>query len=354
MNIFRFPNDPSQRDPWLEWIKNLGQNGTVNPKPTVWDLLTHKNEPYMDAHKRALKLIEESRKAEVERALAQLYFEAQVKKALQRNSGAGKDTRYGAPVKTAAELGHQAAAAVIHRRMIPTSSQQYGSPNTEYGTLDLSRAPRPSDSYLRAPQFRPTPKGLNPFRITVTKPEERDLITEAIGNALRTGYYTGQYISDWTDDLFHKAHTAVGKTTGVLAANALATVTGMPRTKWSKEDYLGTVWDRKPMGGRGLGAYLQAKREGRDPSEWFAKAEDADFLYNYNPDSVVGAVAKGIAASTFNAVSPSQLAKAKALEMANVKIGKIKKNPFLQKDIAEGLGAVESWEDFANKLLNYR
>lgn len=350
MSITIVSNDPSQRSPWLEWIRKKGWDKPANSEPKLWDLLTSKSEEEMIAHKRALKLIEESRKAEVENALARMYLEAQVKKALQRRSGVGNDSRYSALAKTAEELGRKAGEAAAQRTM-PTSSPRYGSLNSRNGTLDTSRAPRPSDSYLKAPQLRPA-SYYQPRPAVSSEP--RYVVVDDLVNLAKTGYYTGQFIGDWTDDIFHKTHTALGKTAGVLAANALATVTGMPRTKWSKEDYLGTVWDRKPMKGRGLGAYLQAKREGRDPSEWFAKAEDADFLHDYNPDSMVGIYAKGLAASTFNAASPSELVKAKALKMANAKIGKIKKDLDWQKGIAETLNAIETWEDAANKKYKYR
>lgn len=351
MNISQISNDPSQTNPWREWIKKKGWDLTANQNPRVFDLLTPQDDKSMNAYARVMRLIEESRKAEVERALAKMYVEAQVKNRLQQKSETGNNRSYGAMAKTAAELGREAGVAAASKRTMPASSLQYGNLNSKYGTFDISKAPRPSESYLRAPQLRPA-SYYQPRPAMTSEP--RYLVVDDLVDLAKTGYYTGQFIGDWTDDIFHKVHTAFGKTAGVLVANKLADITGMPRTKWTKEDYLGTVWDRKPMKGRGLGAYLQAKREGRDPSEWFAKAEDADFLYDYNPDSMIGIYAKGLAASTFNAVSPSQLAKAKALKMANARLGRIAKGLERQERNAEILGAIETWEDVANKKFKYR
>ncbi|MBO4552859.1 hypothetical protein J5754_00420 [bacterium] len=344
-------NDPSQTNPWQEWIKKKGWDKTVHSKPQVWDLLTPKTEAEMIAHKRALRLIEESRKAEVENALAKMYFDAQVKKALQRKSGTGNNCWYGAQSKTAAELGRKAGEAAAPRRTMPTSSPRYGSIYGKNETLNLSKAPRPSNSYLRAPQLRPA--SYYQPRPTLTA-EPRYLVIDDFANLAKTGYYTAQFLGDWTDDLFHKAHTAAGKTLGILAADALGKMAGAQKTDWSKEDYLGGVWYRKPMAGRGLGAYLEAKRKGEDPSEWFAHAEDADFLYDYEPETIAGAIGKGLAVSAFNMTSPSQLAKAKLLEALNPKLAKGFKDVASQKTFSEFLGTIESWEDFANKCLKYR
>lgn len=350
MSISYISNDPSQTNPWREWIKKKGWDKTVNSKQQVWDLLTPKSEAEMIAHKRALRLIEESLKAEAEKALAKMYFDAQVKKALQHKSVTGNNRWFGGQSKTAVQLGREAGEAAAQRTM-PTSSQRYGRPNSRNGTLDLSRAPRPSDSYLRAPQLRPS-SYYQPRPAVTTEP--RYLVVDDLVNFAKTGYYTGQFLGDWADDLFHKAHTAAGKTLGILIADALGKMAGAQKTDWDKEDYLGGVWYRKPMAGRGLGAYLDAKRKGEDPSKWFAHAEDADFLYDYDPETIAGAVGKGLAVSAFNMTSPSQLAKAKMLEAFNPKLAKGFKDVVSQKSFSEALGAIESWEDFANKWLKYR
>lgn len=351
MAISYISNDPSQTNPWREWIKKKGWDKTVNPKQQIWDLLTPKSEAEMIAHKRALRLIEESLKADAEKALAKMYFDAQVKKAFQRKSGTGNNCWYSAQSKTAAQLGREAGEAAASRRTMQTSFPRYGSVYSKNGTVDLSRAPRPSGSYLRAPQLRPA--SYHQPRPAVTT-EPRYLVVDDLVNLAKTGYYTGQFLGDWADDLFHKAHTAAGKTLGILIADALGKMAGAQKTDWDKEDYLGGVWYRKPMAGRGLGAYLDAKRKGEDPSKWFAHAEDADFLYDYDPEIIAGAVGKGLAVSAFNMTSPSQLAKAKMLEAFNPKLAKGFKDVVSQKTFSEALGAIESWEDFANKWLKYR
>lgn len=351
MYISQNSKNPSQTNPWREWIKKKGWDKTVNSKQQVWDLLTTKSEAEMNAYKRALRLIEESQKAEVENALAKMYFEAQVKKALQRKSGTGKNCWYGAQSKTAAELGREAGAAAAPRRTMPTSSPRYGSQNRNFGTLDTSRAPRPSDSYLRAPQLRPA--SYYQPRPTLTA-EPRYLVVDDLANLAKTGYYTAQFLGDWADDLFHKAYTAAGKTIGILAADALGKMADAPKSYWTKEDYLGGVWDRKPMAGRGLGAYLEAKRKGEDPSEWFAHAEDADFLYDWNPETTAGEIAKVLSVNAFNAASPSSLATAMLLSKLNAKFAKNFKAPKTQEAVNKGLGALQNIENAWNKWFPYR
>ena len=351
MNISQISKNPSQTNPWREWIKKKGWDLTANRKPQVFDLLTPKSEAEMIAHKRAIRLIEESRKAEAENALAKMYFEAQVKKALQRKSGTGNNCWYGVQSKTAAELGREAGEAAASRRTMPTSSQQYGSLNSKYGTLDISKAPIPSESYLRAPQLRPA--SYYQSRPAMTS-EPRYLVVDDLVDLAKTGYYTGQFLGDWADDLFHKAHTAAGKTLGILAADALGKMAGAQKTDWSKEDYLGGVWYRKPMVGRGLGAYLAAKRKGEDPSEWFAHAEDADFLYDWNPETTAGEIAKVLSVNAFNAASPSSLATAMLLSKLNAKFAKNFKAPKTQQAVNKGLGALQNIENALNKWFPYR
>lgn len=351
MSISYISNDPSQTNPWREWIKKKGWDKTENSKQQVWDLLTPKSEAEMITHKRALRLIEESLKADAEKALAKMYFDAQVKKAFQRKSGTGNNCWYSAQSKTAAQLGREAGEAAASRRTMQTSSPRYGSVYSKNGTVDLSRAPRPSDSYLRAPQLRPA--SYHQPRPLMTS-EPRYLVVDDLVNLAKTGYYTGQFLGDWADDLFHKAHTAAGKTLGILIADALGKMAGAQKTDWDKEDYLGGVWYRKPMAGRGLGAYLDAKRKGEDPSKWFAHAEDADFLYDRNPKTTAGEIAKVLSVNAFNAASPSSLATAMLLSKLNAKFAKNFKTPKTQEAVNKGLGAVQNIENAWNKWFPYR
>jgi len=105
---------------------------------------------------------------------------------------------------------------------------------------------------------------------------------------------------------------------------------------------------------RGLGAYLAAKRKGEDPSKWFAHAEDADFLYDWNPKTTTGEIAKVLSVNAFNTASPSSLATAMLLSKLNAKFAKNFKTPKTQEAVNKGLGAVQNIENAWNKWFPYR
>ena len=168
---------------------------------------------------------------------------------------------------------------------------------------------------------------------------------DLLGKYLRRGVNTLHYAGDVADDWFYRGTTYAGKKLGYLTGKGIAKATGMNPTDWEYDELNGSIHKRVPIEGRGYKAYLEACERGEDPSKWYAHAEDADYLHDWNPDNMVSAVAKGAIITLLNASSPSQLAKGYLLKGLNNKLVKIPKSIDNQLKVDKTLQAVEPYAD---------